>query len=142
MVIRLLLQIVGLLSVSSLFGFWFTTFNSPFIVGFFVGSVIQVLGFYLYSNIIELIITFKSKKFEILKLKELSYQSVEVECPCFKKVKSIIPFRFNTDNNYKCPGCNKTISVFTTTETAVATEPVLNTDVQPILQERLKNANT
>jgi len=142
MLIRLALQLIGLLSVSSIFGFWFTTFHFPFFIGFFVGLVLQVLGFYLYSNIIELIITFKAKKLEVEKLRELSYQSIEVECPCFKKIKSIIPYRFNTNNYYKCQECSKTISVFTSTETAVTTEPVLNTDVQPILQEKLKDANS
>lgn len=142
MFIRLALQLLSLLSVSTLFGYWFTTFNSSFVIGFFTGAALQVLGFYFYSNIIDLIITFKAKKIEVEKLRELSYQSVEVECPCFKKIKSTVPFRFNADNYYKCQECSKTIGVFVTAETAVATEPLLNTDVQPILLEKIKNANS
>lgn len=142
MLVRLLLQLIGLVSISSLFGFWFVSFNTQFIIGFLIGVIIQITGFYFYSNIVDFLIVFKSKKLEVERLKQLSYQSVEVECPCYKKVRSFVPYRFNADNFYKCGECSKTISVFTTTETAVMTEPVIYTDIQPVLEQGLKNANT
>jgi hypothetical protein len=142
MFIKLALQLFALLAVSILSGFIFTSLKSNFIIGFFSGAVLQVFGFYLYSNIINLYVAIKSKKLEVLKLREMSYQSVEVICPCFKQIRDFVPFRFNTANYYKCRECTKTISIHTTTETAVVTEPILSANVDPILIEKLKDATT
>jgi hypothetical protein len=137
---KLALQLLALVSVSLFCGYVFSTLHSHFLVGVFIGTIIQVLGFYLYSNLLNLYITIKAKKLEVEKLREMSFQSVEVTCPCFKQIADIVPFRFNTPNYYKCRDCNKTISIHTTTETAVVTEPVIATEIEPVLLEKIKNA--
>jgi|LauGreDrversion2_6_1035139.scaffolds.fasta_scaffold00011_18 hypothetical protein len=137
---KLALQLLALISVSLFCGFIFNTIHLNFFVGIFIGASAQILGFYLYSNLLNLYIIIKAKKLEVEKLREMSFQSIEVMCPCFKQVTDIVPFRFNTANYYKCRECSKTISVHTTTETAVVTEPVIATNIEPALLEKIKNA--
>jgi len=139
---KLALQLFALLAVSILCGYVFASVKLNFLIGFFSGAVLQVFGFYLYASIINLYVVLKSKKLEILKLREMSYQSVEVTCPCFKQIRDFVPFRFNTANYYKCRECAKTVSIHTTTETAVVTEPILSANVDPTLMEKLKDAIT
>ena len=137
---KLVLQLLALTSVSLFCGFIFNTLHLNFFVGIFIGASTQILGFYLYSNLLNLYIAIKAKKLEVETLREMSFQSMEVTCPCYKQITDIIPFRCNTANYYKCRECNKTISIHTTTETAVVTEPLMTTNVESGLLERIKNA--
>lgn len=145
MVKKVLLQLSILLLISTLCGFWFKSFNISFIVGFLTGTVLQFGLFYTITTFLNLYIALKNKKLDNERLKEFSYQSLEVECPCFKKIKEIVPIRLNTPNYYKCSECNKSVSVIIGTETAVVTEPLPSTDLPFIDTEflrKLQNGNT
>ena len=142
---KLLSQITTLLVVATLNGFVFVSFRSNFIIGFLTGIVVQFGLYYGFTNLIELYAALQNKKLENERLKEFSLQSLEVTCPCYKQIKEIIPIRLNTDNRYKCVECSKAISVIITPETAVATEPIINTDISLLnknIAEKLANANT
>lgn len=67
----------------------------------------------------------KLKEINAFRLSELSKQSLEIECPCFKKVKEIVPINLNAKNTYKCGDCGKTNTVLITTETAHTTDPII-----------------
>ena len=145
MVKRLLSQLVILLSIASLIGITFTAYKLNFIVGFFLGIFIQFGAYYAYVTTLNAYVALTDKKLENERIKDLSFQSIEVVCPCYKKVKDVVPVRLNTDNKYKCAECNKTVSVYISTETAIVTEPILNTDADTLnkaITESIKNANT
>ena len=142
---KLLSQITTLLVVSTLNGFAFVSFGSTFIIGFLAGTVVQFGIYYGFMNLIELYAALQNKKLENERLREFSLQSLEVTCPCHRQIKEIIPVRLNTDNRYKCTECSKTVSILITPETAIATEPIINTDISLLnknIAERLSNANT
>jgi len=142
---KLLSQIATLVIVSCLFGVLFITFNSSFFVGVGFGIVIQFALYYGYVTTLNTYTALQNKKLENERIKEFSLQSLEVVCPCYKQVKEIVPIRLNTDNKYKCSECSKAVSVFITPETAIVTEPILNTDITLLnknITEKLTNANT
>lgn len=124
MVKKLISQLIPFIAISILFGSVFYTFNFNFFIGVLFGVAFQYVGFFAFSAIFNAIVALKNKKLENERLKELSFQGLEVECPCFKKIKDFIPVRLNTPNYYKCSDCKKTISVLINAETAVVTEPV------------------
>jgi hypothetical protein len=125
-------QLFSLTMVSLLFGYWTTTIGVNIIVGTLTGAVIQFLGFNAFSTVFNSIVLLKNKKLENERLKEFSYQGLELECPCYKKEKELVPVRFNTPNYYRCKACNKQLSVIVTAESAVVTEPILNTDLSSL----------
>lgn len=126
---RLVYQLITLLLVSSLSGAFFISIGSNFIIGFFAGTVLQFGLYFGFTTVVDIYATLQNKKLENERIREFSFQSLEVTCPCFKQIKQIIPIRLNTDLKYKCIDCNKTVSVLITPETAIATEPILNTEI-------------
>jgi len=110
------------------FGCIFSHFGLNFIFGLAFGASFQFIFSYAISQFVNAYINLQNKKLENERIKEFSYQGVVVECPCHEKIRDIIPFRFNTENKYKCRECNKTVSVFADAYTAIATEPILDTD--------------
>ena len=70
----------------------------------------------------EFINEIKVKEINAMKLAELSKQGLEVECPCYKKVKEFVPISLNGKNTYKCSECNKLNSVYITAETVHVTD--------------------
>lgn len=125
-------QLFSLTVISLLFGYWVTTVGGNLIIGTLTGAVIQFVGFNAFSTCLNLIILLKNKKLENERLKEFSYQGLELECPCYKKEKELVPVRFNTSNYYRCIACNKQLSVIVTAESAIVTEPILNTDLSSL----------
>lgn len=140
MIRKVSLQLFSLISISTIFGFWMATFGINLILGIATGIVIQFIAYSLFSSIVNYVVILKNKKIENERLKEFSYQGLDLECPCFKKVKELVPVRLNTPNYYKCRECNKQLSVIVSAESALVTEPILNTDLpqlNPSIIEKL-----
>jgi len=142
MFIKLFIQLITLISLSTLAGFLFSSLSLNFFIGFFVATVCQFLFYYAYANVLEIYVALKNKGLENERLKQLSYQSIQVTCPCHKQIKDLIPVKLNTSNYYKCRDCQKTVSILISSETAIATEPIINTEVDPLILEKIKNANS
>jgi len=140
----LVLQILTFITVSLLSGIYFSKIGLNFLLGVAVGCSIQFIGNYIFESILSVYTALKNKKLENERIKEFSYQGLEVECPCFKKIKEFVPIRLNTDNKYKCIECGKTVGVLVEATTAVTTEPIYSPEQ---LEETLvnianKNENT
>ena len=140
MIKKLLGQLLPFVAITLLFGAVFAALHINFIFGIIFGAAVQYIGFFIFQTVVEAVVSLKNKKLENERIKEFSYQGLEVECPCFKKHKDIVPIRFNTPNYYKCSDCKKTVSVLINAETAIVTEPVTATDI-PIIP-KLTNANS
>lgn len=138
--LRPLLQLILLTSVSVLIGFIAKEFNINFFVGLFSGLALQFLLFNVYSTLLDVYVTLKNKKLENERIKEFSFQGVEVTCPCFKKIKSFVPLRLNTNNSYTCQECKKDVAIYVDVSTAITTQPIDNT--KEALVEILDNAIT
>lgn len=99
-------------------------------------SISLIIQFALYNGlnyITESITLTRIRKIELEQLKELSFQTVEVTCPCSAAHKQIVPLRFNVDNQYTCATCQKLIKVYINIDTALATEPIIDTDLQKVI---------
>lgn len=131
-------QLFCLVAVSVLFGIWATTVGINFFLGLATGIAIQYISYNIFISILNSVVLLKNKKLENERLKEFSYQGLEMECPCFKKAKELVPIRFNTPNYYRCNECKKQLSVIITAESAVVTEPILNTDLPSLNIDQLE----
>ena len=145
MLIRLIIQSLIFLSISIVIGFLLTHAGINLWLGIVTGAVIQLLIHNTFVTILDSYITIKDKKLENERIKEFSYQGLEVTCPCSKKQLDFIPVRLNTLNSYRCSGCDKSVSIFINAETAMQTEPILNVDttqaIEPILKA-IQNGNS
>ena len=145
MLIRLIIQSLIFLSISIVIGFLLTHAGINLWLVIVTGAVIQLLIHNTFVTILDSYITIKDKKLENERIKEFSYQGLEVTCPCSKKQLDFIPVRLNTQNSYRCSGCDKSISIFINAETAMQTEPILNVDttqaIEPILKT-IQNGNS
>lgn len=140
----LVLQVLTFITISLLTGIYFSKIELNFFLGIAVGCSIQFIGNYIFISILSAYTALKNKKLENDRIKEFSYQGLEVECPCFKKVKEFVPIRLNSDNKYKCTECGKMVGVLVEATTAVTTEPIYSPEQ---LEETLvnianKNANS
>lgn len=115
------------------------------LIGSFLGwfvlfFVLQFLVFYIVGEI------FKIKKQKSLleqdyKNKELlTWQNLNVQCPCDKKIESLVPVKLNKENTYLCPGCNKNVKINIETSTVLVTNPI-NTDIiqSPIFADQINH---
>lgn len=122
------LQIITFVVVSLFTGIAFTKLGFNFFLGFSAGIAVQFIGNYIFTTFFNLYAELKNKKLENERIKEFSYQGLEVECPCYKKNKEFVPVRLNSENKYKCNECNKSISILIEASTALATEPIYSKD--------------
>lgn len=139
MIQSLFKQIIPLILGAVLFGALFSAFGVNFFLGFSAGVAVQYGIYYGFVNVLNTIVALKNKKLENERIKEFSYQGLEVKCPCFKRHSDIVPIRLNTSNYYKCGACGKSISVLINPETALVTEPLVSTDLSKL---NIPDANT
>jgi len=116
------------LSITIITGIIFDHCGLNMYFGFFAGICFQFALSYAIQQLLNTHIELKNKALENERIRLFNYQSIEVACPCHLEVKEVIPFRFNAENRYRCRECKKAISVFTTTQTALFTEPLQDTD--------------
>jgi len=146
---KLVFQVLALFAISTLFSAFFHYFGVNYFIGFLVGTVLQIFAFSTFNTALTAYVALKNKKLENERIKEFSYQGLDVVCPCYKKVADFVPVKLNTQNYYKCKECNKTVSIQLTCDTAITTEPIISTELPIVseelikqLQERASNANT
>lgn len=129
---KIIAQILLFLFVTSILIAFFAHFQINIFVNIALSIFLQYAGFTAYKNIIEITLYKKIQQAEITKLRELSYQAVEVICPCSKDAKQIVPIRLNTPNQYKCNKCNKNVAIYIAVETAFTTEPIPSVNTSAI----------
>jgi len=116
------------LSITIITGIAFKHNGLDIFLGFFAGVCFQFVFSYAIQQFINAYVELQNKALENERIKQFSMQSVEVVCPCHLKIKEAVPFRFNTENRYRCKECRKAISIFVEPQTAVFTEPLQDTD--------------
>jgi transposase-like protein len=139
LLLRLIKSLAITVAVSSVFGIFFSYFNVPFLTSFIFFLVLQFVCFYFYGDFIKR----RNSKLKLeaeLKLgEEMSKQLKTVICPCDKNIETTIPISINGPNGYICQGCNKNITVFIETKTALSTIPVtVNPLDSPLIVEEVE----
>jgi DNA-directed RNA polymerase subunit RPC12/RpoP len=125
---RVFLQLATFVALSLITGYYFHKNGLNFYIGMLTGGVLQYFINYLYETILSAIVALKNKQIENERIKEFTMQGLEVECPCSRKIKDFVPIRLNTANKYKCSECQKLVSVYIESTTALITEPIQDTD--------------
>lgn len=128
----LLKQLLLLLFITGILTSLFTYTGINIYISIGISLLLQFVIYHGYLYIVESLTLIKFKQIELKKIAEYSYQVAEVTCPCSSQHKQVIPIRLNTDNQYTCKDCNKLIKVYVNIDTALATEPIIQTDIQKI----------
>ena len=123
------MQIVTFVTITFVTGFLFDKFKLNFVLGLLAGASVQFLLSYIVDSVLTVYASLKNKSIENERIKEFSFQGLEVECPCHKKIREFVPIKLNADNKYKCSECQKIVSVIVDANTALATQPIYNTEV-------------
>lgn len=137
---KLLKSLAIVFLVSGTFSYFLLLLGANFLAAFLSITILQFLFFYFYgefvtNNKVKLIL-----QTEIDIAKEKSKQITRVVCPCDRKIVSPVPINLNAPNSYLCPGCDKQISIFVETKTALSTQPVsINPLTTPIVIDQIKN---
>jgi hypothetical protein len=83
----------------------------------------QILISFVGYQLIEPFILLRNKKLENDRIAEFSKQGVEAECAnC--NTKSIVPVKFNSNNDFICENCSRSNSIYINITTAQKTEPL------------------
>lgn len=133
-------QLLLLIITAGLIGYILHFFGINYIAGTLIGIIIQYGAYNAFAYGIETYATLRARKLENERIKELTYQGIDVTCPCSRQVKEFVPVRFNAPNYYKCKVCTKTVGVFVAAETALVTEPIADTNlssIEQIIQNKL-----
>ena len=139
MIVQLIKSLSITFTVAAAIGYFLTTLGISFLPTFFLAVIVQFLFFYFYGEIVKRRNAILQVETEINIAKELSKQQVTVTCPCDRNIQTTIPIDISQSNSYVCQGCNKDISVFIETKTALSTKPVLNNPLDtPIVLEELQ----
>jgi hypothetical protein len=138
-VFRIIKSLIITLAVSTTIAYFLTNFNFNFFSTFSIAVIVQFLIFYFYGEYVKN----NNYKFLLKVEKEIAIQrnkqTATVLCPCDRRVESIIPINVEGPNSYICPGCEKQISVFVETKTALSTEPVVNNPLDaPLLIDQIE----
>lgn len=126
-------QVIPLAIGAFLTGAVFVSTGLNFFLGVGVGVAVQYAIYYGFVNILNAVVALKNKKLENERIKEFSYQGLEVKCPCFKRHVDVVPIRLNSSNYYKCGECGKSVSVIISADTAVVTEPLTSTELPKLI---------
>jgi hypothetical protein len=118
--IKLIISLLTLCLISIAISLPLSKNWSSFLSYFFCFSVIQIIGYNLYSKYIEI----KVEKIKNERIKEFSKQGLEIKCPCNKSRPMFIPVELNSDNYFKCGECEKNISVEVSAKAFLQTEMV------------------
>lgn len=138
MFISLLYPLMMLVIVSLVISLILLNFGIKFWLAFGISILAQIIFYNIFRSILTTFVTLKDKELENVRIKEFSYQGLEVACPCNKKHIDFIPIRLNTPNMYRCGDCDKSVSVYINAETAMQTEPISNTDINDAVAPILK----
>lgn len=141
LLLELFYPILILFGVSGVLSYIFTGLTAKFWISFVIVTLIQLVVYNIFRSVLDAFVALKNKQLENERIKEFSYQGLEVTCPCSKKCIDYVPIRLNTPNMYRCSGCDKSVSVYINAETALQTEPIVSTEVTEAVTPILKTSN-
>jgi hypothetical protein len=116
----MLKPILILCVISTVSSLVFSNTSLDFLKGFVLSSLIQIIFYNVYKNVIE----YFALKLQVEKIKEFSKQGMEVKCPCYLEKKMFVPIDLNGVNIFNCKECDKSISVDLTAKTFMQTDMI------------------
>lgn len=135
----LIKQLLLLVAVTSAITFLLTSIGLNVAISVAISLVLQFAVYNGFNYIVDSFTITRIRKIEYEKIRELSYQTAEVACPCSPAHIQLIPIRLNTDNQYTCDKCQKLIKVYVNFETALATEPIIETNPEKLFKAKIND---
>lgn len=120
MVVKFIKPLLITSSISSSIALLYSTSFLDFSKYFFFASIIQIISYNVYKNLIELF----TEKIKNERIKEFSKQGMEITCPCYLNKRMFIPVELGADNAFNCLECRKDISVEINAKTYLKTEMI------------------
>ena len=128
-----------LVAVTSAITFLLTSIGLNVAISVAISLVLQFAVYNGFNYIVDSFTITRIRKIEYEKIRELSYQTAEVACPCSPAHIQLIPIRLNTNNQYTCDKCQKLIKVYVNFETALATEPIIETNPEKLFKAKIND---
>lgn len=135
----LIKQLLLLVIITTATTFSFISLGMTLPISILISLVLQFAVYNGFNYIVDSLTILRIRKIEYEKIRELSYQTADVTCPCSPTHIQLVPIRLNTDNQYTCNSCQKLIKVYVNIETALATEPIIETDPQKIFKSKIND---
>jgi hypothetical protein len=104
--------------ISSIIASVFSKDWIDFVKYFLLISLIQIISYNIYKNIIE----YFALRLQVEKIKEYSKQGMEIKCPCYLEKSMFVPIDLNRPNVISCKECEKTLSIDITAKTFMQTD--------------------
>lgn len=123
-------------AVSTVAAWPFIYLGVSFVSGFVFFTILQLVGFYFYSEHVKRRMMIEEQQLIAMREAELSKQGAEVVCPCDRNMRAFVPIMLNGRNEYTCPGCDKEINVAVNLKTALITTPILE-DTDTVIKNTL-----
>lgn len=120
-ILKLFYSILLTCLVSTLFGL---LFEDKFWYIFALATIVQIVGFLVFSQIYTNRLTEKLEQIKIDQLKEVNRNLVTIGCPCDENNKQVVDFRFDQKNIYKCDSCGKNFTAMVDFKTVLTTDPI------------------
>jgi len=138
MLVKLLRSLLLTIVVAAAAAWPLTYIGITFLSLFSFFITLQFVGFYFYSDRMQRKALLEEQRLLVEREKALAMQGMDVACPCDRRVEAFVPINLNDRNEYTCPGCDKTISVYVEPRTALVTTPV---DTSMLNELRIPNGN-
>ena len=78
---------------------------------FVVAFLLQIVGFYIWNSLLQVVLTIRVEKERTIQADMLSRQGIGVAC-AYCNDANYIPVRMDDDNNFTCEACDKENSVY------------------------------
>jgi Ca2+/Na+ antiporter len=114
-------------AVSGAISYFLTNFNINFWSGFMFITVLQFIGWSVFSYYSKVKLESAAIKFEESLVSEVSKNEVVLACT-FCNHPNLVPISVSRDNRFICEQCNKENSVYIEIEAVARTEPVDTTE--------------
>jgi hypothetical protein len=133
----LIKQLLLLVAVTSAITFLLASFGINIAISVAISLILQFAVYNGFNYIVDSFTITRIRKIEYEKIRELSYQTAEIACACSPSHIQLVPIRLNTDNQYTCDSCKKLIKVYVNFETALATEPIIETNPEKLFKTKI-----
>jgi phage FluMu protein Com len=86
-------------------------FEYNYMKSFVVVMLIQIVGFYLWNSLLQMIIKFRMEREQTIRIQQYNEQGMEIKCAHCNSL-NFIPIKVNEDNQFTCIQCAKDNSVY------------------------------
>jgi len=119
----ILRSLIILCGVSATIGGIWYILGGSFAKPVFLSAILQVVCYVIWSSIQSDRVRITIEREHTKRVEEFAKQGLELECSYCSKL-TIVPIRFDEDNQFECPHCNNLNSIYISVTTTQVTQPL------------------